>query len=76
VQNYIKQRTVNLQSALFAPGVVNEAQFPEPVHEKAHSGTSGADHFRQGLLTDSGNHGLRHAFLTKLCDKKKNTGQA
>ena len=40
VQNYIEQGAVNLQSAI----VANEAQFPEPVHEEAHSRTGGAHH--------------------------------
>jgi hypothetical protein len=40
VQNYIKQGTVDLQTAV----VVNETQFPESVHEEAHSGTSGTHH--------------------------------
>jgi len=33
VQNYVEQRAVDLQTAV----VVNETQFPESVHEKAHS---------------------------------------
>ena len=36
VENNIEQRTVDLQSAFYAAGVLNETQFPEPVHEKAH----------------------------------------
>jgi hypothetical protein len=44
VKNYIEQRTVDLQAATLAPGVVNEAWFPEPVHEKTDPRTSVADH--------------------------------
>ena len=40
MQNYVEQRTVDLQTTV----VVNETQFPEPVHEKAYSGTSGTHH--------------------------------
>ena len=40
VQNYIEQGAMNLQTTV----VVNETQFPEPVHEEAHSGTSGTNH--------------------------------
>jgi hypothetical protein len=40
MQNYVEQRAVDLQAAV----VVNETQFPEPVHEKAYSGTSGTHH--------------------------------
>ena len=42
VQDDIQQRTVDLQLAV----VLDEAQFPESVHEKADSRTSRADHFR------------------------------
>ena len=40
VQNYIEQGAVNLPTTV----VVNETQFPEPVHEEAHSRTNGANH--------------------------------
>jgi len=51
VQHYVEQRAVDLQTAV----VVNETQFPKPVHEKADSRTSRAYHLGQGLLTDFGN---------------------
>ena len=35
VENDIEQRTVDLQSAFRTASVVNEAQLPESVHEKA-----------------------------------------
>jgi hypothetical protein len=37
VQHYVEQGTVDLQSAFYSAGVVDETQFPEPVHEKADS---------------------------------------
>jgi len=40
MQNYVEQRTVDLQTTV----VVNETQFPEPIHEEAHSGTSRTHH--------------------------------
>ena len=40
VQNYVEQGAVNLQTAV----VVNETQFPEPVHEEAHAGTGRTHH--------------------------------
>jgi hypothetical protein len=40
VQNYIEQGATNLQTTV----VVNETQLPDPVHEEAHSRTSGANH--------------------------------
>ena len=62
VQNYIEQRAVDLQATV----VVNEHQFPKPVHEEADSRTSRAYHLGQGLLTDFGNHGLWHILLAKM----------
>ena len=40
MQNYVEQRAVDLQTTV----VVNETQFPEPIHEEAHSGTSRTHH--------------------------------
>ena len=62
VQNEVEKRAVYLQS----PVVVNEAQFPEPVHEKTHSRAGCPDHFRQGFLANLGNHGLRNRLLAKM----------
>ena len=75
MKNYIEQRTVDLQTAIFASRVVDETQFPEPVHEKAYPRTSGADHLRQGFLTDLGNHGLRNTFLAKMSQHEENARQ-
>jgi hypothetical protein len=55
---------VNLQC--IASLIVNETQFPEPVHEKANPRASGTDHFRQHLLTDLGDYSLGLAFLTEM----------
>jgi hypothetical protein len=55
--------------------VVNESQFPEAVHDKAHSRTSASDHFGQALLADPRKHGLRSPFLAKASERKKYTGQ-
>ena len=71
VQNDIEQRTVDLQSAFDTAGVVNKAQFPEPVHEKADSRTSGSDHFCQRLLTYLGDHGLGNAFLAEMSEQRR-----
>jgi hypothetical protein len=46
VQNYIEQGAVNLQSALRASRVIDEAQFSETVHEKTDSRASGSNHLR------------------------------
>src|SRR4029453_4905613 len=71
VQDNIQQRAVNLQSTFITTRVMNEAQFPEPVHEKTHSRTSGADHCCQSLLADLGNHRLRGAFFAKMREHEK-----
>src|SRR5438445_4047334 len=75
VQNYIEERAVDLQSAVFPSGIVNKAQFPEPVHEKTDPRTGSTDHLREGFLTDLGNHGLRNSFLSKMSQHKKDAGQ-
>src|ERR1700730_3057095 len=67
---------MNLQAAFYTAGVGNESQFREPVHEKAYSGTSGADHFCQGFLTDLRNHGLGHPFFAKMSEHKKDTRES
>ena len=43
---------------------VNEAQFPEFIHEQIHSGTRCANHFRQSFLRYLGENFLRLAFLS------------
>jgi hypothetical protein len=53
---------MDLQAAV----VVNETQFPKPIHEKADPRTSRAYHLSQSLLTDLGNHGLWHTVLAKM----------
>src|SRR5690349_11170854 len=62
VENYIEQRAVDLQTAV----VVDESQFPEPVHEEANPRAGGPNHLGQGLLTYFGNHALGHAFLAEM----------
>jgi hypothetical protein len=69
VQNHIEQRAVDLQSALGATGIVNEAELPESVHKEAHTGTGGPDHLSQRLLTDLGDDSFRYAFLAKMSEQ-------
>ena len=65
VENDVEERAVDLQPAV----VVDESQFPEPIHKKAHSRASGADHFCQRFLTDLWHHGLRNPFLAKMSEQ-------
>ena len=46
--------------------IFDEAQFSEAIHKKTHSGSRCANHLRQYLLADLGNHCLRFAFLAEL----------
>src|SRR5665647_614352 len=54
-QHRVQQRSVNLDLAL----VIDEALFPESIHEEADPGPGGADHFRQRLLAERDRNGLR-----------------
>src|ERR1700722_3870484 len=71
VQYDVQQRTVDLQPTLDAPGVLNEAQFSEPVHEKTYSRTSRSDHFCQRFLANFWDHSLRHSLLAKMSEHEK-----
>jgi hypothetical protein len=55
---------MNLQASV----IVNETQFPEPVHKKAHSRTSRAHHFGQRFLIDLGEYGFRNALLAEVSE--------
>ena len=46
--------------------VLDESEFPEAIHEKAHAGPGGADHLSQHLLADFRDHGFGLAFLAEL----------
>ncbi len=61
---------MNLQSALDTARVVDEAQLPEAIHEKANSGPGGSDHLSQGFLTDLGQHRFWHSLLAEMCEQK------
>jgi hypothetical protein len=52
----------------------DEAQFTEFVHEKTHSGTGRANHFRQYFLTDI--YTDRVSFLSKICEQEKKARQS
>jgi hypothetical protein len=62
VENDVEKRTVDLQPPAV---IVNEAQCPEPVHEKADPRAGCAYHLSESLLADFGDYSLRHAFLGK-----------
>ena len=66
VENNTEKRAVDFQPAV----VVNKSQFPEPVHKKTHSRSGRTDHFRQALLADLPNHGLRNTGFAKMSEYK------
>src|SRR5579864_148755 len=72
VQNYVEKRAVDLQAAV----VMNETQFPEPVHEEADTRAGCAYHFRQYFLTNLGDNCLRCAFLAKMSKQQEDAGQS
>jgi hypothetical protein len=55
--------------------VINKAQLPKFVHEKAHARSRRADHLRQRLLADLRNDWLRPTFLAKIRQKQKDPCQ-
>ena len=56
---------MDLQSAV----IVNETQFPKPIHKKAHSRTSRAYHFGERFLIDLGEYGFRNALLAEVSEQ-------
>ena len=56
--------------------VLNEAEFPEFVHEKVDSGARCANHFRQNLLGNLGKQFLRLGFLTVASEQQKSPSQS
>jgi hypothetical protein len=68
VENDIQQRTVHLETTV----VVDESQFPEPVHEEANSRARRADHLGEGFLTDLRDYSFRNAFLAEMSQQQQN----
>ena len=66
-QHGIEQRAVNFDLSV----VVDESLFPEFVHEKTHARSGGADHFRQGFLTEGDGDRLCAALLAEIREQQK-----
>ena len=73
VENYTDKRTMNVHATTV---VIDEAQFSEPIHEKADPRTRGTDHLGEGLLADFRNDGYRLGFLAKICQQQEKPGEA
>src|SRR6266404_3232165 len=71
VQDNTDEGAVDLKSAV----VMNEAQFPEFVHEKIHPRSRCANHLRQHLLGNFGKHLLRLGFLAVASEQQKSPSQ-
>jgi hypothetical protein len=72
MENHAEERTVNLKFAV----VMNEAQLPEPVHEKVNASARCAHHFRKDFLTNFGHFNFfGHALFAETSKQKKNTGK-
>src|ERR1051326_1617049 len=56
--------------------VVDEAQLPEFIHERAHPRSRCANHFRERLLADLCNDRLRSTLLAEVCQEQKRPRQA
>jgi len=61
---------------VFSDVVLDKAELPEPVHEKADTRTSCSHHLCQRFLTEPRNGHLGHFFRTEVCHQQKNAGQA
>jgi hypothetical protein len=72
MQNHVQQGTVDFDVAV----VINKAQLPKFVHEKAHARSRCTDHFGQRFLTDFRDDWFRPTFLTKICKEKEKSGEA
>src|SRR5208337_1149257 len=62
LQKNVEEGVVNPNLAV----IFDEAQFPEAIHKKTHSGPGCANHLSQCLLAYLSNHRLGFAFLAKL----------
>src|SRR2546422_4098620 len=71
VQDNTEEGIVDLKSAI----VMNEAQFPEFIHEKIHPRARCANHFREHLLRHFGKHLLGLGFLAIASEQQKSPSQ-
>ena len=71
VENNAEKRTVDFKLTV----VANEAQLPEPVHEKADPRPGCTNHLCQSLLTDFGNCNFGFSVLPEVSQQEENTSQ-
>jgi hypothetical protein len=71
VQDYAEKGVVDRYSTV----VMDEAQFPEFIHEEIDSGARRPDHLRQSLLRYFGDHFLRLVLLAIASEQQQSAGQ-
>jgi hypothetical protein len=67
MQDRAQQRSVDLDVTV----VIDEAKFAKLVHEKADTGSGGADHLCQSFLTNPQTDRLRAAFLSEISQQQQ-----
>jgi len=72
IQQDVEQRVMDVNVAV----VVNETQFTEFVHERAHARPRASDHFRERRLTYLCFDRLRFAILAKIRHKQQEPCEA
>jgi len=71
MQDRAQQRIVDLDVSI----VIDETKLAKLVHEITHTGSGGADHFRQRFLTDIRGDRLRAAFLAEIREQQQQAGK-
>ena len=61
---------------LDAAVVAYKTQFAKAIHKEANAGASGADHVRQGFLSNGRNKGLRSTWFAELGHQQENPRKA
>ena len=71
VEDDVEEGTVHVHLTV----VVNEAKFPELIHEETDAGTRRPDHLGEHFLTDLRDHRLRLAFFPKVGHQQEDPRQ-
>jgi hypothetical protein len=74
VEHDVEKRTVDLQC--IASVIIDEPQFPEPVHEKVNPRASRAHHLCERFLTDFRNQNFGLTFLAEMRQQQQHSGES
>ena len=69
VEDDVEEGTVHVHLTV----VVNEAKFPELIHEETDAGTRRPNHLGERFLTDLCNHRLWLTFLAEVCQQQQHS---